>query len=75
MGAWLSHAYRQCDDDAAVRAIMLTGAGDDFCVGADFSTDARPFDVPSGDVAASPTNPAAFELRTPVSAAAQRTRH
>jgi enoyl-CoA hydratase/carnithine racemase len=69
MGARLSRAYRQCDDDDAVRAIVLTGAGDDFCVGADFSTDASPFDAPTGDFTATPTNPAAFELRTPVIAA------
>ncbi len=69
MGARLSRAYRQCDDDDAVRAIVLTGAADDFCVGADFSTEASPFDAPSGEFTATPTNPAAFELRTPVIAA------
>src|ERR1700738_5100757 len=43
VGELLNGAYRQCDDDDAVRAIVLTGAGDAFCVGADFSTAASPF--------------------------------
>ena len=71
MGALLSGAYRSCDDDDDVRAIVLTGAGTAFCAGADFSTDVSPFDSP-GDPAgftASPIDPAAFELRTPVIAA------
>ena len=37
MGTLLNRAYRQCDDDDAVRAIVLTGAGDAFCAGADFA--------------------------------------
>jgi enoyl-CoA hydratase/carnithine racemase len=71
MGALLNQAYRQCDDDDAIRAIVLTGAGDAFCVGADFSTQASPFATPSNGTqfTASPTDPAAFELRTPVIAA------
>ncbi len=71
MGTLLNDAYRQCDDDDAVRAIVLTGAGAAFCAGADFSTQTSPFDAPPDDVGftASPLNPAAFELRTPVIAA------
>jgi enoyl-CoA hydratase/carnithine racemase len=71
MGELLNRAYRQCDDDDAVRAIVLTGAGEAFCAGADFSSATRPFDTPTEEAAftAAPTDPAAFELRTPVIAA------
>jgi enoyl-CoA hydratase/carnithine racemase len=71
MGELLNCAYRECDDDDGVRAIVLTGAGDTFCAGADFATPANPFEAPPEDAefTASPTDPAAFELRTPVIAA------
>ncbi|QLL05387.1 enoyl-CoA hydratase-related protein [Mycobacterium vicinigordonae] len=69
MGALLNRAYRQCDDDDAVRAIVLTGAGNAFCVGADFAAERSPFDTAPDDFTAVPTDPAAFELRTPVIAA------
>jgi enoyl-CoA hydratase/carnithine racemase len=71
MGRLLSQAYRDCDADDGVRAIVLTGAGDTFCAGADFSGGAAPFDAPGENPAfsASPIDPAAFELRTPVIAA------
>jgi enoyl-CoA hydratase/carnithine racemase len=71
MGALLNRAYRQCDDDDAVRVIVLTGAGDAFCAGADFTGATSPFDAPAEDseFTAAPTDPAAFELRTPVIAA------
>ena len=71
MGSLLSQAYRDCDASDDVRAIVLTGAGESFCVGADFSTETSPFDAPGDDPAfsASPIDPAAFELRTPVIAA------
>ena len=74
MGELLNGAYRDCDNDDGVRAIVLTGAGEAFCAGADFGDSVEatnPFDSPPEDVAftAAPTDPAAFELRTPVVAA------
>jgi len=69
MGTLLSRAYRECDDDDAVRAIVITGAGRAFCAGADFSGSASPFDAPAAGFSASPIDPAAFELRKPVIAA------
>ena len=69
MGELLNAAYRDCDDDDSVRAIVLTGAGDTFCVGADFAAPASPFASTAEAFTASPTDPAAFELRTPVIAA------
>lgn len=69
MGALLGRAYRDCDADDDVRAIVLTGAGAAFCVGADFAGATSPFDAPGERFTASPVDPPAFELHTPVIAA------
>ena len=69
MGDRLGLAYRDCDADDDVRAIVVTGAGDAFCAGADFSAGSDPFGAPEDEFTASPIDPAAFELRTPVIAA------
>ncbi|OBG28892.1 enoyl-CoA hydratase/isomerase family protein [Mycobacterium sp. 852002-51057_SCH5723018] len=71
MGRLLSRAYSDCDADDDVLAIVVTGAGPAFCVGADFSANVSPFDAPAdgSTFSASPIDPAAFELRKPVIAA------
>jgi enoyl-CoA hydratase/carnithine racemase len=71
MGQLLGEAYQRCDADDRVRAIVVTGAGSAFCAGADVVEDANVFAGPRDDAtfSASPINPAAFELRTPVIAA------
>ena len=71
MGELLGEAYRACDTDDAVRAIVLTGAGSAFCVGADFNAPDEPFASTHHheNFTASPIRPAAFEIRKPVIAA------
>jgi len=41
----LEDCYRRCDEDDAIRAVVVTGAGRAFCAGADMSDAAKTFDV------------------------------
>ena len=52
MGQELAAAIRQCDGDDSVRAVILTGAGRHFCVGADMSAGATSFDTSEGGAGA-----------------------
>ena len=70
MGRLLSAAYRNCDEDDAVRAVVVTGTPPAFCAGADMTAGGATFDrVDSPGFTASPVSPAAWEVRKPVIAA------
>jgi len=70
MGEALGDAYRRCDEDDAVRAVVLTGAGDSFCVGADLGGGGDTFAAPDAEAfSAAAVDPPAFALRKPVIAA------
>jgi len=70
MGAELGRAYVECDARDDVRVIVLTGAGRDFCVGADFSGGAGVFEKrDEPEFSAAGVEPPAFRLRKPVIAA------
>jgi enoyl-CoA hydratase/carnithine racemase len=64
MGQELSHAYRRCDADDAVRAVVVTGAGRAFCAGADMSAGADTFaSQDASGFSASPVDPPAWKVR------------
>jgi enoyl-CoA hydratase/carnithine racemase len=44
LGYELADAYAECHEDDAVRAVVLTGAGSAFCVGADLESGGSTFD-------------------------------
>jgi enoyl-CoA hydratase/carnithine racemase len=70
MGDELGRAYARCDADDEVRAVVVTGAGDAFCAGADLEPGGATFAAPIGDrFTASPVDPPAWDVRKPVIAA------
>jgi enoyl-CoA hydratase/carnithine racemase len=74
LGAELERAYARCDEDDAVRAVVLTGAGKAFCAGADMGSGEKTFgDVEGGRRAANSgarvRRLAAWQVRKPVVAA------
>lgn len=69
MAAEWSQAYRDCDADDQVRAIVVTGAGRAFCSGADMSGGASVFDKQDDmNFSSCPVLPA-WKVRKPVIAA------
>jgi enoyl-CoA hydratase/carnithine racemase len=70
MGEELGDAFRRCDVDDGVRAVVLTGAGPAFCAGADLGAGAETFGKQdAGDFSATPVHPPAWDVRKPVIAA------
>ena len=70
MGVELGDAYRTCDDDDAIRAVVITGAGRAFCAGADMSAREGTFaSQDSKTFSAAGVDPPAWEVRKPVIAA------
>jgi enoyl-CoA hydratase/carnithine racemase len=70
MGVELADAYRRCDEDDAVRVVILTGAGSAFCAGADMSAGEETFaKQDASDFSAAAVAIPAWEVRKPVIAA------
>jgi enoyl-CoA hydratase/carnithine racemase len=70
MGRSLGEAYRHCDGDDAVRAVIVTGSGDAFCVGADMSGGESTFEKQDdSSFSAAAFEPPAWQVRKPVIAA------
>jgi enoyl-CoA hydratase/carnithine racemase len=70
MGEELGDAFRRCDVDDGVRAVVLTGAGPAFCAGADLGAGAETFGKQdAGEFSATPVHPPAWDVRKPVIAA------
>lgn len=69
MGAELSDAYRACDEDDDVRAVILTGAPPAFCAGADLAPREETFVGTGPGFSAGGVDFPAWRVRKPVIAA------
>jgi enoyl-CoA hydratase/carnithine racemase len=67
----LGAAYQRCDSDDAIRVVVITGAGDAFCAGADMSGGGDTFDGEGKamDFSSCPLSFQAWDIRKPVIAA------
>ena len=70
MTTGLGDAYRRCDEDDAVRAVVVTGSGKAFCAGAELQGDGDTFNT-GGDMnfSSCPLSFQAWDVRKPVIAA------
>lgn len=69
MGRALSDAYRRCDSDDEVRAVVLTGAPPAFCAGADLAAGDESLAGPAASFTAGGVDFPAWRVRKPVIAA------
>jgi enoyl-CoA hydratase/carnithine racemase len=70
MGDELGQAFARCDRDDEVRAVVLTGAGQAFCAGADMAAGEATFArADESGFSATPVHPAPWDVRKPVIAA------
>lgn len=70
MGEALADAYRRCDSDDSIRAVVLTGTPPAFCAGADMTTGGDTFTKIDGSTFSAAATPVpAWEVRKPVIAA------
>ena len=70
MGIELGDAYRFCDQEDTVRAVVITGSGNAFCAGADMSAGEDTFaKQDDADFSAAGVDPPAWLVRKPVIAA------
>lgn len=67
----LGEAYRRCDADDDIRAVVVTGSGRVFCTGADMSGGGETFDgaAQTDAINSCPLSTQAWEVRKPVIAA------
>ena len=67
----IGEAYRRCDEDDAIRVVVLTGAGKAFCTGADMTAGADTFDssAQTVEIDSCPLSMQAWDVRKPVIAA------
>jgi len=67
----LGQAYRRCDEEDDVRAVVVTGSGAAFCAGADMSAGGETFDgaAQTAPINSCPLSTQAWEVRKPVIAA------
>lgn len=70
MGEELSDAYRRCDADDGIRAVVLTGTPPAFCAGADLSARGGTFEMRNASTfSAAALETRAWDVRKPVIAA------